>query len=587
MGNSCSKRTVKEVTDDLENELLASAKNLLDKEFNQKLDPNHSSLQDTVLALAKAEFSKTFGYDWSPTSVSPPNIDSDNPQYHLASDYCIVPADEDITKAIAKYVNDGLGSSGIDDWMKKKAVADLSTIIGKYITYPVDTTWHYGPGVAQYDAVNPNEDSYKLDLSLVYTNATKTESAVEVSLHIFYFVGAYYTIKSPKAVTFEKLRKHAWDAATALPNAGQTVTSDPQLQTALFNWGTALGGPFNNDFQRRWDGQPDDFATDESRPIDTRNGELAFFGAKDLTEDYLDKYIDANIMIGFDLRLQGLQDWAKALLVKEYQAAFRQTNLNGWSHKKVDQTYGLKDLSIRPVRLNGEIVSWASEATITDANQPVTIYVYYIFFLGYFYELEPDPILKDMSKTLVQNIPGQGTVPSYVGPDQVKAAVETFNSSRFSSYYGYEFPTKVDPKDTSKKAWSTVFEFDHWNPNDGEIKAIVDDKIFVRDPKEDTQIHHDLQPIVYDWIVKMASDISGKTFTKDPNGWYQFNKNNSFPYIGPKTKTPYVLQTDTAWAYCNATITEDGRGGETLNYFYLSVLIHVNAHSDDVNDSDV
>jgi hypothetical protein len=72
----------------------------------------------------------------------------------------------------------------------------LAAVINKFIAYPVDTEWHLGTTTLQYDAVIPkgasedfNQDSVKLALSLVYTNATKTESAVEVSLHVFYFVG--------------------------------------------------------------------------------------------------------------------------------------------------------------------------------------------------------------------------------------------------------------------------------------------------------------------------------------------------------------------------------------------------------------
>ena len=70
-----------------------------------------------------------------------------------------------------------------------KASSDLSAIIGKYANYPCDNEWHYGSCSETYDSTTSGIDSYQFDLSLIYTNATRTESAIEATLHILYFVG--------------------------------------------------------------------------------------------------------------------------------------------------------------------------------------------------------------------------------------------------------------------------------------------------------------------------------------------------------------------------------------------------------------
>ena len=74
-------------------------------------------------------------------------------------------------------------------WSPDKVTSDLAATIRKYLTYPCDNEWHSGSSSATYDAANPDVESYQLDLSLIYSAATRTESAVEATVHIIYFVG--------------------------------------------------------------------------------------------------------------------------------------------------------------------------------------------------------------------------------------------------------------------------------------------------------------------------------------------------------------------------------------------------------------
>lgn len=66
-----------------------------------EFDPSKSE------ALAKTNFKKQFRYDWSSSNSSP--LDKDGTAQPLAaSDYCAVDADQDLAKAIKKYVDEGL-----------------------------------------------------------------------------------------------------------------------------------------------------------------------------------------------------------------------------------------------------------------------------------------------------------------------------------------------------------------------------------------------------------------------------------------------------------------------------------------------
>ncbi|KAH6903422.1 hypothetical protein BKA70DRAFT_1300945 [Coprinopsis sp. MPI-PUGE-AT-0042] len=544
MGN-CSGRTVKEVTDDLESELLTSAKNLLESKYKKI----------TVDALAQAQFTTDF------------DIDKVDKRRFSADDYCIIPDDKDIPTAVADYINKGLKDVHLDDWMKNNASADLAAVINQYISYPVDTQWHLGTKTLRYDAVvdkskstsqDSGQDSYKLALSLVYTNATKTESAVEVSLHV------YYTVESPKAATFAELRQEAWSSAQQLT----------QLKTSIDPGAT----------------HAPDFATDEKEPVDTANSVLAFFQTKDLTDDFLESYIATNVLSGINLPTQEMTDWIKGILVQQYKGIVSQPNTSGWNITKLDQSYGLGNATIRPIRLNGEIFYWAKTKSITVANESVTVYVYYVYFLGNIYDLEPDPIYTDLSKTLISSVPGHGAATGTINADAVKTAVEDWNRSNFATNYNLQFPTvQHDAKDKKNNWWWSFFEFDHFNPSQDDIMTEVTDRLFARDPADNAQIHHNLQPKVYDWVVKMFSDLAGTKTVKDPNQWYGFSKENNFEYLphSDKPDDKWVIATRTSWAYCNGTITETSRGSQTLNHFCLSVLIYIEADAEGASSSDV
>lgn len=136
-----------------------------------------------------------------------------------------------------------------------------------------------------------------------------------------------------------------------------------------------------------------------------------------------DRYAFALLRVHHNL-LPSFEDWVKGVLVQQYKSIVSQPNTSGWTMRKLDQSFGLGNASVRPIRLNGELVYWAKTKDIMVANQQVTVYAYYVYFLGVsfslvplgfsrssqglqnIYDLEPDPLYKDLSKTLIESIPG-------------------------------------------------------------------------------------------------------------------------------------------------------------------------------------
>jgi len=180
-------------------------------------------LQDYLEAIAKARFKNEFRYNWSSTNCSPPSLSKDG-TVHPASDYCLIDQNHNLTPGIKSYVDQGLAwvfwtplsgnnslamgahrSAGLEIWMKStcpdlwseidmmffegKAAADLAAAIGTYTSNLCDNNWYYEPFTQTYNASNDNVDSYQCDAVIVYTNATHSESVVEATLHILYFVG--------------------------------------------------------------------------------------------------------------------------------------------------------------------------------------------------------------------------------------------------------------------------------------------------------------------------------------------------------------------------------------------------------------
>ncbi|KDR76808.1 hypothetical protein GALMADRAFT_139682 [Galerina marginata CBS 339.88] len=592
MGGSCSKVTKQQVTDDLESQLRTAASVQLQRDFGQKI--NGSSLQDYTQALGEAYFKQKFGYDWDANNCKPPNVEQTDPRVFPAVDYCIVDGDHDLTEAVAKYVTNGLSNVHLEDWMRDKAASDLSAVIGKYANYPCDNEWHYGSCSETYDSTNSAIDSYQFDVSLIYTNATRTESAVEATLHILFFVGVYYTVQSPAALTLGKLKGDAYDAARVLPNVTQNpVNNDIDLKNALQQY----GGPiFKTEFGYDYQGaKPSDAATDEKEPIYTRSQDLAYMNTRTLNDGQVEAYVKLHVMDGFNIPVSGDTDGQKivdaiqAEIVAQYKAIFGKPQSGGWKYVKINITFGLSLLSWRPVRLTAIIPYYSASKSISVNGQTKDVDMIFIYFFGLAYELEPDPIVQDLMQTLAKNIPGITTsaIPPTLNADELQGYARTFNVSKFDHKFGFHFPDTDAEKSDKIKYWDAVFEFDSYNPSLADIKDKVTHQIFGPDFTTDEQIKHGLQKTVFDWIVDDFADFSGTSYAKDDNQWYNIPKQNNFTYKGKDGTTTFDMQAKTSWAYANGTITEDGRGGRTLQHFYLSFLMYITAEKEDDSDDDV
>ncbi|KAF8894183.1 hypothetical protein CPB84DRAFT_1848523 [Gymnopilus junonius] len=603
MGNSCSCVTEQQVTDALKAQLLDAAKDQLQKEFDQTL-PDNSSLQDYTSALSKAYFKKQFEYDWDPTNPKPPKLEPINPRIHAATDYCIINGHQDLRQGVAAYVADGLESVHLDDWMK---------VIGKFANYPCDNEWHDGTYSETYDSKNPGTDSYRFDVSLLYTNATRTDSAVEATLHILFFVGVYYTVSSPAAETFHNLQSKAYTAAASLPNVTQSpIVNDVDLKKALYQYNAP-------NFKDKWQydyntGKPSDFATDESEPIFSKNQDLAYFNTRTLTDDQIDTYVQLHIMDGihitvpdgtssgegldvpflhyadprtlFASRVEGRD--VKSVIAAQFKHVLGNPDSGGWKYTELDKTFGVGLASWRPIRINALMAYYSSSATIIVENKDVTVDMIYVYFFGIVYELQPDPIIQDMTRSLCKNIPGisPNEIPKHITPTQLTNFIEKFNVAGFDKQYGFHFPDDDTGMTPKIKYWRAFFEFQTHNPLRSDIEDKIEKQIFGPDDKVDEEIKHHLQKSVYDFMVNYFADVSGTAYPKTDNEWYSIRKQNSFSYEGHKNSN-WDLQARTSWAYANAKMTEDGQGGETVQYFYLSLLLYITADEDEESDSDV
>jgi hypothetical protein len=392
---------------------------------------------------------------------------------------------------------------------------------------------------------------------------------------------------SPAAKTFAKLQSDAYTAAQALANVTQKpVKNDIDLAKALYQYDAPI---FKNKWSYDYDtGKPSDFATDETEPVFTKNQHLAYMNTRTLTDAQVEEYIKLHIMDALNIPIDDIADAVKTEIKSQFEQILKTSDTGGWKYAQIDKTYGLHQASERPIRINALIAYYSKSATITVAGKQVTVDMIYLYFFGLVYELEPDPIVQDMTRTLCQNIPGisQGAIPKHITPTQLTGFVETFNVSKFDKEYGFHFPDDESHITPKIKYWRAFFEFNTYNPSLADIKDKVEKQIFGPDPTEDEEIKHDLQKTVYNWIVDHFADFAGTSYAKDDNEWYNQVKKNNFTYKGKKQDT-WDLEARTSWAYANATITEDIRGGETIKYFYLSFLMYVTAEVEDDSDSDV
>ncbi|KAF8882632.1 hypothetical protein CPB84DRAFT_1750867 [Gymnopilus junonius] len=262
-----------------------------------------------------------------------------------------------------------------------------------------------------YDSINPDIDSYQLHISLIYTNATHTESAVKVTLHILYFVGVYYTVLSPAVSVFHNLQSQAYSPAALLPLVTlPSVTNNVDLDQALYEYNMP-------NFYTKWnylydsDEKPTDFATNESQPIFSKNQDLAYFNTCSLTNYQVDAYVQLHIMeyimtskfpnilpkiIYFLLDAAKVIDAVKGAISAHFLDILGIQDLGRWKYNVLDKTFGIGLATWRPIRINVLITYYSSSKKILVEGKEVTVDMIYLYFFGVIYELQTSPIVQDM-----------------------------------------------------------------------------------------------------------------------------------------------------------------------------------------------
>jgi len=582
----CVSRTLKQIAGDVEDILREAAKEMLRKRFGKVIKAYH--LLEYLESLADAEFENVFGYTGDPHKAKTASLaESHDPRSFPASDYCMILGTENLTDAIGDYVAQGLASVGIAKWMKDKASSDLAAIAGKYLSYPADNDWHFVTVSEQYDAANTDEDSYKLDLSVVYSNATRTECATEVTVHVLYFAGVYYTVPSPKATTFAALQRDAYLAVETLPGVHQGVCDDNALASVLEGYESPIWrAKYNYDFAS---GKPADITKDASEPILARNSYLAFFPQRaGLTDETIESFIRLHITSGFGLPTGAELDWTTLItadIKAEFRAIIDSPSSNTWNNVNFTKSYGLQKASVRPLKLNALVCAWYGSQTISVNNQDVLVEMIYLYFQGVVYEVQEDPLLQDMKHVIVRNIPGDlGMLPEKITAPKLQGYIRDWNLKNFQRKFDFAYPT-TPSTDPHVNHWQGCFEFPRWSSDDEDYARAVEYQIFGPDDSQDAQIHHGLQKPVYEYLVKWFTTYAHGSYAKDDNEWYDQARTNSFPY--KVREDNWDLDISASFAYCAATMVEDGRGDYPTHYFYLDLLVYASTKKDTMSSGEV
>ncbi|KAF8882626.1 hypothetical protein CPB84DRAFT_1750862 [Gymnopilus junonius] len=287
----------------------------------------------------------------------------------------------------------------------------------------------------------------------------------------------------------------------------------------------------------------------------SNNHHLAYFNTHNLTNDQVDTYVELHIMDGIyitvpddlDSEATKIVDSIKDTISAHFQEILKNSDSGGWEYNELDKAFGIGLASQRPIRINALVAYYSSSMVIAVAGQAETVDMIYMYFFGVVYELQPTNIVQDMQQSLCKNIPG-------------------------INLYAFHFPDDDSGITSNIKYWRAFFEFMNFDPGVSEIQDKVEEQVFGPDNTIDLEIRHGLQKKVYNFMVKTFKNLAGPSYPKEDNEWYSLRKQNNFPYISD-TGSDWEMQVRTSWVYANAKVTETARGRETVEHFYLSLLL--------------
>jgi len=399
---------------------------------------------------------------------------------------------------------------------------------------------------------------------IAYANGSLTESAVTATIHILYFLGVFYPIDSPIKAAAAKLTDAAYKAAEGLVS-GSSISNNDGLQDVLNTYAkTKWSVKFGYDYTSN----PTDFPSDESEPLLTRNDNLGYFQGTDASS--LDAYVKDQIFSGFDVNITEAGDDALADVQASYKSVYDDVEQGSWNISYLDKLYLLKDLdNVNPVALNGILVFYKDDTTVVDSKKnQIAVTIRYIYFIGLIHECKPDSLVADLFKNLCDAIPGNNTDTDLTGKT-LSDELKSYTTSGWKTAFDFDFGT--DPPDAiSGNKFKVVNLLFSWpdTPTTDEVQDKLDHVWY---KKGETKVFTHCGDDIYDHLVDQISYFAGSKTVKENCVWQQDSYTEQYTFTASDKTTKYVKEYS-LYTFADGKVTEDGRGGESLEEFAFSYL---------------
>ncbi|KAF8643549.1 hypothetical protein AX16_008937 [Volvariella volvacea WC 439] len=475
-GKNDTKKSFSEVQQDLQNKLLANAKALLKSDFGVDADSSWQ-LEDILNQLALHRFQTRFGftYDDDPTKCTPPDaIGRITPIAKLCS--ITDPTSDQAKNYVEQVIFSKVDLSG---WAAANAKADLVTLATGLVGVDTDQQWLYSEYVRTFDGAMEDQDSWKVEADLVYVNGSLTEDSLNANLCVIYFMGVYYNIESEAKATRDSLQAEAYNSAKTTTGFSPAITTNQDLQEALSEYGKTV---FKNKFGFDYDTTPPDYPTDARTSSITRNAHLCYLPDLDQTNT-LPALVKNEIFSGINIGIDSIKNQAIQDVTIEFQTILKAQSAQSWVANYIDNTYGISDPSVNPIRNRGVIFYFFDHKT---TNSQVTVSVTYIFYMAIFYEIFPADIalardlLIDLCNDLILHV--EGTTSTSRDVAALKEYLLSYTMKQFKQSFGFDFdfnnPAAPDKKGNTTRSFAMLCNPVSYPPGEDEITKFMTNELF-------------------------------------------------------------------------------------------------------------
>ncbi|KAF8649232.1 hypothetical protein AX16_005924 [Volvariella volvacea WC 439] len=557
-GGGDTKKSFAEVQQDLQDQLLANAKKLLKTDFNVDADSSWQ-LEDILYQLAFHRFQDRFKFSFSddPANCNPP--DSIGGVTTVAKLCSITDPTSDQAK---NYIEQTIFSKvDLPPWVAANAKADLVTLATGLIGVDTNKQWLYSEYVESFDAAIEDQKSWKVEADLVYVNGSLSEDGLNANLCIIYFMGVYYNIKSEAKATRDALQAEAYSTAKTTTGFASSINTDQNLSDALLEYGKTI---FNKKFGFAFGSTPPDYPKDARTPSIAYNGHLAYLPDLDKLNT-IPALVKNEIFSGINIGVDSIKTQATADVTAEFQTILKAQSTQSWTINYIDNTYGISDPAINPIRNRGVIFYFYDHQTTASK---VTVSVTYIFYMAMFYEIYPAEIalardlLIDLCNDLIEHIEGESSTSRDV--IALQQYLKEYSKKQFQDNFGFDFDsgTPPDQKGKTVRRFSALCNPTAYPPGADEVTKFMTNELF--DNNSALFPPYARAPI-YDNVVQHLNRYLGTDTVKDASFWYTSHQERY--YDDPAGQKDSVHER-VVYVYALGKKREDSVGGGELVRVY-------------------